>query len=62
MPGVEVVTWNTAKHTIAAKLTMPLPILVMPDVWSQLARRDIPVDDWLVDEREQTEEVDAWVR
>jgi len=61
-PGLELVFWNTEKRAIAAGVTRPLQVTLVPDVWSQLARRDIPVDDWLVDEREQTEEVDAWVR
>ena len=62
LPGIERVTWNTEKRAIASGVTRPLQVVLVPDVWSQLARRDIPVDDWLVDEREQTEEVDAWVR
>ncbi len=62
LPGIERVTWNTEKRAIAAGVTRPLQVTLVPDVWSQLARRDIPVDDWLVDEREQTEEVDAWAK
>src|SRR6266487_172070 len=62
LPGIERVTWNTEKRAIAAGVTRPLQVVLVPDVWSEIARRDIPVDDWLVDEREQTEEVDAWVK
>lgn len=60
-PGVEVVTWNTEKRTIAAKKTTPLPIVITPDEWSRMRRAALTAESWLVDESEQTEEVDAWL-
>ncbi len=43
LPGIERVTWNTEKRAIASGVTRPLQVVLVPDVWSQLARRDIPV-------------------
>ena len=58
--GEEIVTWSTAKHAIAAKLTTPLPILVTPDEWSSMRRASIEADSWLTDEREETSEYWTW--
>lgn len=48
--GDSIVTWNTQKRAIAAKITTPLPIIVTPDEWSQMRRASIEADSWLVGE------------
>ncbi len=56
------ITWNTQKHAIAAKITRPLLHVVQPDEWSRMRRASFAADSWLVDERSETEEVDAWAK
>lgn len=47
--GDEIVRWNTdPEHSIAEKQTAPLEVVLMPDVWSVVARQDLPKDAWLV--------------
>ncbi len=59
MPGVEVVTWNTQKRAIAAKITRPLLHVVQPDdEWSRMRRASIAADSWLVGE--QAPESEWW--
>ncbi len=55
-----IVTWNTEKRNVAAKLTTPLPVTVTPDEWSQMRRASIEADSWLTDEREETSEYWTW--
>jgi len=58
--GDSVVTWNTEKRAIAAKITRPLPRVGQPDEWSRMRRASIAADSWLVGEKASESEWWDW--
>ncbi len=57
--GDSIITWSTAKHAIAAKITRPLLHVVQPDdEWSRMRRASFAADSWLVGE--QAPESEWW--
>lgn len=49
------ITWNTAKRTIAARITRPLEYIMTPRRWAILAHNESPEDGWLASQSEATE-------